>query len=166
MQTHKTRLLSLSAAAAMILLSHGTAAAQDPRSLADCETAYAQCFANFGFFGYFVCPQAYTQCVAQVRSTLPSEITQTLDQVEACSRSAAVCRTAAEGEAQKVASCSRREDLCVMDAFGVQPPPDSAKDMLCVQNALRCLNRSETAAGLGECGQSLRNCLAAPTPPL
>ena len=153
------------AIATLVLGYQNIAAADDPHTLADCEAAYSQCFASAGFFGFFFCPQQYTQCVAQVRSRLAPEVTQVLDQVNACSRADATCRTASEGDSDKLASCSRKQTLCVMDAFGVQPSPDSAKDRLCVQDAVMCLNASETRDQLDACGQSLRNCLDHPAEP-
>lgn len=160
--------LWLPAAAALTLFPFGQAAADDPTTLAECDDAYQQCFASAGFFGYFVCPQAYAQCVAQARSQLPPEITQLLDQVDTCSQAAGVCRTAAEGAQDKLATCERRQSACIINAFGItfEPPPDGRKDMLCVYLATRCLSSAETVPNLQACQQSLGRCLATPAPPL
>ena len=168
MQTTQHWKLWLPAAVALTLLLHSRAAADEPRTLAECADEYDQCFASAGFFGYFFCPQAYAQCVAQARSQLPPEITQVLDQVDACSRAAGVCRTAAEGAQDKLAACDERHNACIINAFGlsIEPPPDGKKDMLCVSLATRCLSSAETLSNLQACQQSLGRCLATPTPPL
>ena len=150
----------------MTSLFHGRARADEPQTLADCQNEYARCFDSAGFFGYFFCPQAYNQCVALVRGRLPAEVTQTLDQVNACERTSAICRTAAEGDSQQLGYCWRRQNLCIMDAFGIQPSPEGPKDALCIQDAMMCLNASKSASDLGDCGQSLRNCLSTPPEPL
>lgn len=154
------------ATAALTTLFQSRAEAVDPQTLADCEDEYARCFDSAGFFGYFVCPQQYNRCVAEVRRRLPPEITQTLDKVNACQRTEAVCRTTAEGDAEQLGYCTRKQTVCIMDAFGIEPPVEGPKDTLCIQGAVMCLNASESANDFGECGQSLRNCLSTPPPPL
>ena len=168
MQTSLRWKLWWPAVAALTFLPHARAAADDPGTLAECDNAYEQCFASAGFFGYFFCPQAYAQCVAQARSQLPPEITQVLDEVDSCSQVAGVCRTAAEGEQDKLTVCEQRQNACVINAFGfsIQPPPDAEKDKLCIYLARSCLSSAETVSSLQTCQQSLGRCLATPTPPL
>lgn len=169
MQSHLTPKIcsaALASAVALTLLFQSHAQADDPQTLADCEADYVQCFESAGFFGYFFCPQQYNQCAREVRSRLPAEVTQALDQVDNCQRINAVCRTAAEGDSEQLSYCWREQNVCIMDAFGIQPPPEGPKDALCIQDATRCLQASRTSDELGECGRSLQACLATPTQPL
>lgn len=154
------------ASAALTLLLHDHAAAQEPRTQADCRSEYTACFAVAGFFGYFFCPQRYVQCVDRVRSKLPTQITQTLDDVESCRKLGDVCRDKAGGEPDALGLCSRQQSVCIMDVLGVQPSPESAKNALCVQDAVSCVEASETNDDLARCVTSLRNCVMHPTEPL
>ena len=157
----------LLAAAALTLLPQGRAAADAPGTVAECDDAYEECFASLGFFGYFYCPPAHAQCVAQVRSRLPPELIQMLNQVDSCSQVAALCRTAAEGAQDQLASCAQRRDSCVINAFGaaIAEPPEAKQDRLCVEIAVRCLSSSKTVSNLEACQSSLSHCLSTPTPP-
>lgn len=158
--------IALACSFAMSSLLHSRVRADDPQTLADCEGEYAQCFERAGFFGYFFCPQRYDWCVAQVRGRLPSELTQALDQLDNCERLNALCRTASEGDPQELSYCSREQNVCIMNAFGIEPSPERPKDALCIQDAMRCARASQTSDGLEQCAQSLQRCLATPTPPL
>lgn len=126
-----------------------------------CDAAYSSCFTDNGFFGFFICPGQYNQCLSQVEGAGTNE---SVSKLTACRDAAATCRTDAGEDQEKLAACSQTQRACVSGALGVDPQA-SEKARACFETVQQCVQGAEGNDGVSKCFSDLQTCLVPPTEP-